>query len=305
MSQFNYDTEGASNTFSQSGTEGFPFSYRFEELHRYHEKTVQWHWHNGMEISFIIAGTIECYFRKEKVVMQAGDVCFINQGIIHRMVSPVGGLVATFCFGADFIAPIGSSIHLKYVVPIISSGVQYDVMRVDTDCGESILKELIRVQNDVEVGVDAWEMQAKAGIIRAWSIIYRKLNNGKIGEISEKTMLSNRTYRRLIRMLEYIHENYSERISLDSMATAINISKSEILRSFKDGLDTTPMAYVTQYRLSQAKDFLQNTDESVSQIALRCGFDNSSYFCKVFKSHLGMSPLQFCEMYAQKEKTLK
>ena len=61
-----------------------------------------------------------------------------------------------------------------------------------------------------------------------------------------------------------------------------------------------PAKYIQLYRVEKAKERLVNSSDSIDKIAVDVGFANSSYFCKVFKSSVGLTPSEF----AQKSKTI-
>ena len=62
---------------------------------------------------------------------------------------------------------------------------------------------------------------------------------------------------------------------------------------FQKILHTTPMTYITKYRISTALSLLQNTTLSITEIALSVGFNSSSYFSKIFREYMGSTPLQY------------
>ncbi len=281
------------------GTPEFPFAYYYDEINRYHEKSVQWHWHNGLELSFVIAGPVEFYTGEEKEELQSGDALFINQGVIHRFSSSHGGAVVNYIFDSEFIAPAGSRIHAQYVLPVLLSALPFQKIEGGSTQGQLILKKLIRMQNELEIQADAWELRVKNCVLGAWDELYRVLKERLACGYPDRSKNENRTYARIRKMLNYIHGHYRETVDLDQIAAAADISKSEALRCFKAGLHTTPAVYLTQYRLGCSKELLRNGGYTVQQVALECGFDNSSYFCKVFKKYLGISPLEFCQVYAE------
>lgn len=279
------------------GTPEFPFAYYYDEINRYHEKSVRWRWHNGLGLAFVAAGPVELYTGEEKTELQSGDALFINQGVIHRFSSGSGGVVVTYIFGSELIAPAGSRIHTQYVLPVLLSALPFEKIEGGSMQGQLMLKSLIRMQNELEIQADAWELRVKNCVLGAWDELYRMLKEKLSCGYPGRTKNENRTYARIRKMLNYIHGHYQEDIDLDQIAAAAEISKSEALRCFRAGLYTTPVVYLTQYRLACSKELLQNGGRTVQQVALECGFDNSSYFCKVFKKYLGISPLEFCEVY--------
>lgn len=90
--------------------------------------------------------------------------------------------------------------------------------------------------------------------------------------------------------LKYINENYDQNINLDSLAYFVNLDKSYLVRLFKSKYGSTPIEYLIDYRLYQARTFLLNTDMTVTEISERCGFNSSSYFISQYKKKFGCTP---------------
>ena len=93
--------------------------------------------------------------------------------------------------------------------------------------------------------------------------------------------------------MQYIHENYTERISVKDICDAVGYSKSTVLSQFKRQFHTTVNAYVNNIRLERAKRMLEDGMLTVSEIALGCGFSDQSYFSKVFSSKYGITPTDY------------
>lgn len=93
--------------------------------------------------------------------------------------------------------------------------------------------------------------------------------------------------------IDYIRENFREKICVEDLARAGKISKRECYRLFKRQTGISPAAYVTQYRLQKAQRLLCETEKSVTEVALECGFGSSSYFAKVFGRTYGMAPREY------------
>ena len=104
---------------------------------------------------------------------------------------------------------------------------------------------------------------------------------------------------RLQKMLRYIQAHFPEEISLDRLAASAGIGRSEAGRCFKKYYARSPMSYVTLYRIKYAQELLVKTSLSVSEIAVRCGFKDSSYFIKVFRKYLSRTPSEYRNEYVQ------
>ncbi|KAF1299305.1 hypothetical protein BAU15_01270 [Enterococcus sp. JM4C] len=92
----------------------------------------------------------------------------------------------------------------------------------------------------------------------------------------------------------YIEQNYHRPINLDDIATYCDKTKEYICVVFKNNTQQTINHFLTNTRIAQARvELLQYPDKRVYQIAKECGFEDTSYFCKVFKKNTGTSPERF------------
>ena len=105
--------------------------------------------------------------------------------------------------------------------------------------------------------------------------------------------------RKLVRRaMAYIHEHYMESISRKEIAAHVNLSPRHLDRCFSDETGVTPMIYLSRFRLRQARRLLQTTALSISEIAAAVGFSDASYFCRVFRRDLDMSPTDYRRRHA-------
>lgn len=92
-----------------------------------------------------------------------------------------------------------------------------------------------------------------------------------------------------------IESAYSEDLSLDDIATSANVSKSYLLKLFRQRLGTTPYEYLMRYRITRAKELLAETNERIGAIALAVGFNSESNFSYRFSKMVGQSPRAYRE----------
>lgn len=93
-------------------------------------------------------------------------------------------------------------------------------------------------------------------------------------------------------VVEYIHDHLSENITLSQLAKEANYSVSYICSAFKNVMNKTINNYIKEKRLDLAIQYIRN-DIPISEAAEKAGFNNYSYFYKVFRSVYGISPLEF------------
>jgi AraC-like DNA-binding protein len=105
---------------------------------------------------------------------------------------------------------------------------------------------------------------------------------------------------RVARMaMAYIHERYTEPLSREQMARDLNVNERYLTRCFGQETGLTPIAYLNRYRVAQARKLLDRDHLSVTEVALACGFSDSSYFGRVFQKEVGLSPTEYRRNKAQ------
>ena len=118
-------------------------------------------------------------------------------------------------------------------------------------------------------------------ILEMWEKGFIVENNTSGRNIVEKEMVS------------YIQQNFTGKISLREFGEQFHLSEKYISRYFKEHFHITLSQYVAYLRLEYAKQLLQDTDISVTEAAMRSGYQNISYFIRSFKKTYGVSPLKY------------
>jgi AraC-like DNA-binding protein/FixJ family two-component response regulator len=99
--------------------------------------------------------------------------------------------------------------------------------------------------------------------------------------------------------IAYLQQNYHRAISRQELAATVGVSKDYLSHIFQQELGLSPWEYLTRYRVQQAKTLLYRTHESVTAIAAQVGFDDLSYFNRVFRKHVGCSPTAYRDRSAE------
>lgn len=97
----------------------------------------------------------------------------------------------------------------------------------------------------------------------------------------------------LLPALRYMHDNFSTDFSMVELSNMIDVTPEHFSRIFKKAMDSTPIEFLTNIRISEAKHLLEQTDYSVSEIASKTGFNDANYFCTVFRKKSGSSPSEY------------
>lgn len=101
------------------------------------------------------------------------------------------------------------------------------------------------------------------------------------------------THETLNRLKDYLDNNYTSKISLDSLASMFYINKFYLTRVFKEQFGQSVNSYVIDKRITHAKQLLRFSDMSMEEISSDCGFFDANYFARMFKKVEGISPGAF------------
>ena len=95
----------------------------------------------------------------------------------------------------------------------------------------------------------------------------------------------------VLKVISYLERNYMNPISLDTIASLLNLSKDYMCALFKKATGQTIIGCLTSIRMGHARQYLiQYPERKVLDIAKMCGFESPSYFGKIFKKELGITP---------------
>jgi PAS domain S-box-containing protein len=95
----------------------------------------------------------------------------------------------------------------------------------------------------------------------------------------------------------YMKQHLQDSVSLESLASAINISKTHLIRIFRKELGVSPMRYLTKLRVEESASMLSGTDMTLGQVAEKLNFYSDSHFSKVFKKSMGENPSAYRHTY--------
>lgn len=111
--------------------------------------------------------------------------------------------------------------------------------------------------------------------------------------LENKRRLSGEAQRLVRIAMAFVHENYAADLSRRVIAQHIGITEDHLTFCFRQELGTTPIDYLHRYRINQAKRLLKETQQTITEIALKVGFSDSGYFGRIFRRETGMTPEAF------------
>lgn len=251
-------------------------NYRFSANYKYSE-----HHHHHIEINYVIKGRCIMTFQSGNVPLRHDECIVIASDIPHSFIVD-GSQECSIC-QFEYEPQM-----LKEEMCFLLSGREapYYKLRNCNDVLES-LKYLYRYKNSSDT------FSEKLFELEFQKLVFILIDNIKKCEVNK-----NDVQDQLIQnILSYLDEHYDHDICLEQVAKSNHISSSYLRRVFADKLGFSGIDYVTMLRLDKAKDLLKNSKMSISDIALRTGYNNIQYFSRMFKRKIGISPSDFRKQY--------
>ena len=166
-----------------------------------------------------------------------------------------------------------------------------DMLIVDPrdDTYHDIVNQIIK--NTKEGSPPGFELECMNRVIQVLASTIRFIeenNDGLIWHTGRKTAVE-----RAREILAYMHAHYHEKITVHDISKHVCISRNESFRCFKNFTGKNPIEYLNDYRLLKAAQLIKETEKSIEDISVECGFSSASFFGKVFKKKFNKTPLQF------------
>ncbi len=275
----------------------FPITYFHDELVTLPDWAGPLHWHPDFEIATAECGVLDYQVGGQHIILEAGDSIFVNGNMLHGIKQLSGDVpdpMPNIVFSGAIIAPETSTIYQKHILPIAQCDLLPFVVFRHSDCshGEinSLIKDTYKQMNEKKA---CYELTVQRNINRIFEFISCNFNELPKTE-STRIQLNNQI--RLQKMLNYIYENYAETVTLEDIAKAADISRSEAGRCFHTYMGCSPVDALIQYRLQIAHQLLSERTQTLKQISYACGFNSVNYFSRQFKKRYGHAPSQSVDM---------
>lgn len=296
LSQHSIDTYDNLYAKNDYGTLDYPVNARYLDLHKSYLNWIRWHWHEEMEILIVNQGVAEVSTDDDTYLIRPGQGLIINQNVMH-CIHAQDKKQCTFhslVFHPDYIFGHKSNyLQTQYLLPLQNYQL-FKVFFLDESAPwhERMLQTLMEA---IEVNMAkhfGYEIATKGYLCHFWAELLRQLPQ-------TETPLPPRVpqdEQRVKEAMLYIRTHHAEPLTLQEIADSIHVSKSECCRCFARTLQMSPFEYLMKYRIYESTKKLMDPEQnfsSIAELALSVGFNNTSYYNKLFKKFLGCTPTYY------------
>lgn len=243
----------------------------------YHNSTVNscdcLNFHENLELLYFKSGNGYVKYNKQFYHVTQGDVIVINSYATHQIIADAN--IERICLIIDnsFCKYHNIDTTHLYFTPFIKS----DILKEHFDK----VVEKYNCNNEFKYS------EIKCAVLNLLLFLCRNYST------ANDQIIRYSSHKYIEQSIEYIKKNLGKKITADSVAAGVGLSKYHFLREFKKKTGFTLSNYINTIRCEYAKELLCSGRYTVKEVALLCSFDNFSYFTNVFKKHTGSLPSDY------------
>ena len=242
-----------------------------KKKHKASDRPQVMHFHPYYEIGLLLSGERTMIVDEKMCTMKRGDIIVIDKDAIHK------GSMSDLEWVSVYVTE--TYIQMLMADYKLEPGI-YEARGVKLQYMSNLLH---RILIEKEKSDEYSEVLIRCYFTEFLVALIRHIPETEKEDISKETE----------KILEYIYNNYQSNLTLEDLARRYNMSISSFSKKFKKTTGCGFKEYLTNVRLKKAIEKLLQTDESITDIAMECGFDSANYFGDVFKKAKGVSPLRY------------
>ena len=270
----------------QRGTVDFPLEFHHvSQTHPQYQMPI--HWHVEFEIIRVLEGELLLTLDEQSLTISKDCAVLIPAGAVHAGIPQNDCIYECIVFDMNMLMNKSDSC-CKLIRKITNREIQLN-LNFSNFC-DNIHKTIWRLFDAVTSKNFGYELVVQGTLYQF------------IGEIFEQNYYQDppnqapRDHKRIVQLkqaLEFIESSYDVPITLQEISDAVNMSPKYFCRFFQEMTHRTPFDYLNYYRIERACYQLLTTNQTITEVAFSCGFNDLSYFIKTFKKYKGITPKKY------------
>lgn len=251
------------------------------------------HWHEEMEFTLIQEGTALYHINLESYEVKAGDLIIITPFILHDIHQQTTSSMTsdTFVFNLSMLnLKTPDACSIKYLSPIFEEQYTFPyIIHPESPSYPRLLALFHQLNSFYTKQEEGFELGIKATLFEFFAVLF---SHG-LAQKNYNVTLNSSHSEKLKLVLDYISQNINKPLSIKELANICQFSDYYFMNFFKKYTGMTCVQYINIQRLELAADYLRTKNLPIMDIALEVGFDNISYFNKLFKAKYHATPKEY------------
>lgn len=252
---------------------------------------VPLHWHDEMEIIYIKKGVGRITVDFTQYAVSAGTIVLIIPGQLHSIEQFENESMEyeNIIFHPNIlISKKADTCNTDYFLPLLSGNVSVPVLYTPETPFYHDIAACIDANDEIcKTNPDGYQLFIKSQLFMLFFTLFHKCS------LKEAPKKNYKSLEKMKLILKYIENNYMNKITIEDIANETGLSQSHFMKYFKKTMGASFIDYLNEYRLTMASRLLLSSDSSILAIASEVGFDNLSYFNRIFKKRFGQTPRDY------------
>lgn len=264
----------------------------FDVTTSFHIRPVSKHRHTQFEIAYVVSGAGTYCVGNTTYPMEAGDIFVFSSNEFHYITqvtsAPLKLLTLHFepcyLFGSSFDSLSSRCINLCFAHSDSFRN------RIPAAEAESLRNTIFQIKEEL-----CSEAQESALLVKSYLNIFLVTLIRDHDFVGQSRSFKRKNVHVIRNAVDYINIHLAEPITLSDIAEAVHISPSYLSSLFKDFFQVSLWSYIISKRIERAILLLmdKNNQYTILEIALQCGFNNTTNFNRAFRKHTGLTPSEY------------
>lgn len=266
-----------------------------ERVIRDEEYSMQFrHFHDSYELYFLLEGERYYFIDKETYRVNKGTVVLVKRNQIHKT------SMARDSYHDRILVQIREEVFDPFLT---ANGLfrvgdlferNYGVMAIRPEDWTILERGLLEIREEMHSKRENYQVMVKLKMAEILLLLYRYRQTASfVKENRQVRTVRTAKYQKVHEVADYLINCCETKESLDELAARFYISKSYICRIFKEVTGFTINEYQNISRIQRGRHLLLHSDYSITEIAEQLGYENITYFERVFKKYTGLTPLKY------------
>lgn len=248
------------------------------------------HWHEDIEIIYIVNGKLKAGVNKEIYNLIQGDILIIGPGEVHYFLKENNlSMRAVIQFRMSIYDSFNSGTKDRLTLKPTFSNCK--LLRKEDTIHSILEKQIKDIINEHEEAKEGYKLFLKARLYDLAGTLLRSLP--KENEKSENKEKQKERLEKLDNVMQFVEKNYDKHITLDEISKVAGFSKFYFTRFFKENTGMTFIDYLNNFRIAKSEWVLLEEENSITDVAFKSGFNSVKTFNRVFKHLKGCSPMEY------------
>lgn len=245
--------------------------------------SVPVHWHTDFEIVYVESGSMIISNNNEELAISEGEFCFINSNALHSVISLTPSVHHAIIFHPSLLDFRQHDLaQSNFIQPLTSGNSKVITTILHNDNFKNKIHDLAYTEETEYLRIKLLLYQLILDFYE-YKLINIKNQEDQMSKIKH--------------IITYLQLHYKTNVNLKNLSKYMGYSENYLCKYFKERTGQTIFQYLNQYRIHKSIYLLEQTNKSMIEIALDCGYESDSYYIKQFKKQMNQTPKQYRKLF--------